>query len=160
MLTKKIETASFASSTGLTQNTASRSTNLIARTEGSHSVSYMTINYDEIRTRISKWIKKECTYVRVSYDEEYRLHIFTGIQSEDEMNSHTQYQHMTIIPVPEHMNNMLHRKDISRKDIFSKAEKDWILQNLRKRIIEELLSYLKSQLKQKRRVMKRCSLRG
>ena len=101
----------------------SRSTNLIARTEGSHSVSYMTINYDEIRTRISKWIKKECTYVRVSYDEEYRLHIFTGIQSEDEMNSHTQYQHMTIIPVPEHMNNMLHRKDISRKDIFSKAEK-------------------------------------
>ncbi len=109
----------------------SRSTNLIARTEGSHSVSYMTINYDEIRTRISKWIKKECTYVRVSYDEEYRLHIFTGIQSEDEMNSHTQYQHMTIIPVPEHMNNMLHRKDISRKDIFSKAEKDWISQNLR-----------------------------
>lgn len=122
----------------------SRSTNLIARTEGSHSVSYMTINYDEIRTRISKWIKKECTYVRVSYDEEYRLHIFTGIQSEDEMNSHTQYQHMTIIPVPEHMNNMLHRKDISRKDIFSKAEKDWISQNLRKSIIKELLSYLKS----------------
>lgn len=33
----------------------SRSTNLIARTEGSHSVSYMTINYDEIITRISKW---------------------------------------------------------------------------------------------------------
>lgn len=124
----------------------SRSTNLIARTEGSHSVSYMTINYDEIRTRISKWIKKECTYVRVSYDEEYRLHIFTGIQSEDEMNSNepdTQYQHMTIIPVPEHMNNMLHRKDVSRKDIFSKAEKDWISQNLRKSIIEELLSYLK-----------------
>lgn len=121
----------------------SRSTNLIARTEGSHSVSYMTINYDEIRTRISKWIKKECTYVRVSYDEEYRLHIFTGIQSEDEMNSHTQYQHMTIIPVPEHMNNMLHRKDISRKDIFSKTEKDWISQNLRKTTIEELLSYLK-----------------
>lgn len=122
----------------------SRSTNLIARTEGSHSVSYMTINYDEIRTRISKWIKKECTYVRVSYDEEYRLHIFTGIQSEDEMNSHTQYQHMTIIPVPEHMNNMLHRKDISRKDIFSKAEKDWISQNLRKTTIEGLLTYLKS----------------
>lgn len=122
----------------------SRSTNLIARTEGSHSVSYMTINYDEIRTRISKWIKKEYTYVRVSYDEEYRLHIFAGIQSEDEMNSHTQYQHMTIIPVPEHMNNMLHRKDISRKDIFSKAKKDWISQNLRKSIIEELLSYLKS----------------
>ncbi len=39
---------------------------------------------------------------------------------------------------------MLHRKDISRKDIFSKAEKDWISQNLRKSIIEELLSYLKS----------------
>ena len=122
----------------------SRSTNLIARTEGSYSVSYMTINYDEIRTRISKWIKKECTYARVSYDEEYRLHIFTGIQSEDEMNSHTQYQHMTIIPVPEHMNNMLHRKDVSRKDIFSKAEKDWISQNLRKSIIEQLHSYLKS----------------
>ena len=125
----------------------SRSTNLIARTEGSHSVSYMTINYDEIRTRISKWIKKECTYVRVSYDEEYMLHIFTGIQSEDEMNSHepdTQYQHMTIIPVPEHMNNMLHRKDVSRKDIFSKAKKDWISQNLRKTTIEGLLTYLKS----------------
>ena len=125
----------------------SRSTNLIARTEGSHSVSYMTINYDEIRTRISKWIKKECAYVRVSYDEEYMLHIFTGIQSEDEMNSHepdTQYQHMTIIPVPEHMNNMLHRKDVSRKDIFSKAKKDWISQNLRKTTIEGLLTYLKS----------------
>ena len=125
----------------------SRSTNLIARTEGSHSVSYMTINYDEIRTRISKWLKKECTYARVSYDEEYRLHIFTGIQSEDEMNSHEpdiQYQHMTIIPVPEHMNNMLHRKDITRKDIFSKAEKDWISQNLRKTTIEKLHSYLKS----------------
>lgn len=125
----------------------SRSTNLIARTEGSHSVSYMTINYDEIRTRISKWLKKECTYARVSYDEQYRLHIFTGIQSEDEMNSHEpdiQYQHMTIIPVPEHMNNMLHRKDISRKDIFSKAEKDWISQNLRKTTIEGLLAYLKS----------------
>lgn len=125
----------------------SRSTNLIARTEGSHSVSYMTINYDEIRTRISKWIKKECAYVRVSYDEEYMLHIFTGIQSDDEMNSHepdTQYQHMTIIPVPEHMNNMLHRKDVSRKDIFSKAEKDWISQNLRKTTIEGLLTYLKS----------------
>lgn len=121
----------------------SRSTNLIARTEGSHSVSYMTINYDEIRTRISKWIKKECTYARVSYDEEYRLHIFTGIQSEDEMNSHTQYQHMTIIPVPEHMNNTLHRKDVSRKDIFSKAEKDWISQNIRKATIEGLLPYLK-----------------
>ena len=124
----------------------SRSTNLIARTEGSHSVSYMTINYDEIRTRISKWIKKECTYVRVSYDEEYRLHIFTGIQSEDEINSHepdTQYQHMTIIPVPEHINNMLHRKDVSRKDIFSKAEKDWISQNIRKATIEGLLTYLK-----------------
>ena len=106
----------------------------------------MTINYDEIRTRISRWMKKECTYARVSYDEKYRLHIFTGIQSEDEMNSNepdTQYQHMTIIPVPEHMNNMLHRKDVSRKDIFSKAEKDWISQNLRKSIIEELLSYLK-----------------
>lgn len=106
----------------------------------------MTINYDEIRTRISKWIKKECTYVRVSYDEEYRLHIFTGIQSEDEMNSHepdTQYQHMTILPVPEHMNNMLHRKDVSRKDIFSKAEKDWISQNIRKATIEGLLTYLK-----------------
>ena len=125
----------------------SRSTNLIARTEGSHSVSYMTINYDEIRTRISKWIKNECAYVRVSYDEEYMLHIFTGIQSEDEMNSHepdTQYQHMTIIPVPEHMNNMLHRKDVSRKDIFSKAKKDWISQNLRKTTIEGLLTYLKS----------------
>ena len=124
----------------------SRSTNLIARTEGSHSVSYMTINYDEIRTRISKWIKKECTYARVSYDEEYRLHIFTGIQSKDEMNSNepdTQYQHMTIIPVPEHMNNMLHRKDVSRKDIFSKAEKDWISQNIRKATIEGLLTYLK-----------------
>ena len=125
----------------------SRSTNLIARTEGSHSVSYMTINYDEIRTRISKWIKNECAYVRVSYDEEYMLHIFTGIQSEDEMNSHepdTQYQHMTIIPVPEHMNNMLHRKDVSRKDVFSKAKKDWISQNLRKTTIEGLLTYLKS----------------
>lgn len=122
----------------------SRSTNLIARTESSHSVSYMTINYDEIRTRISKWIKKECTYVRVSYDEEYRLHIFTGIQSEDEMNSHTQYQHMTILPVPEYMNNMLHRKDVSRKDIFNKAEKDWSSQNLRKSIIEGLYAYLKS----------------
>lgn len=125
----------------------SRSTNLIARTEVSHSVSYMTINYDEIRTRISKWLKKECTYARVSYDEEYRFHIFTGIQSGNEMKSHKpgiQYQHMTIIPVPEHMNNMLHRKDISRKDIFSKAEKDWISQNLRKSIIEKLLSYLKS----------------
>lgn len=125
----------------------SRSANLIARTEGSHSVSYMTINYDEIRTRISKWIKKECTYARLSYDEEYRLHIFTGIQSEDEMNStetDMQYQHMTIIPVPEHMNNMLHRKDVSRKDIFSKAEKDWISQNLRKTTIEGLLTYLKS----------------
>lgn len=125
----------------------SRSTNLIAKTESSHSVSYMTINYDEIRTRISRWMKKECTYARVSYDEEYRLHIFTGIQSEDEMNSNepdTQYQHMTIIPVPEHMNNMLHRKDVNRKDIFSKAEKDWISQNLRKSIIEELLLYLKS----------------
>lgn len=125
----------------------SRSTNLIARTEGSHSVSYMTINYDEIRTRISKWLKKECTYARVSYDEEYRLHIFTGISSEDEIKSHEpdmQYQHMTIIPVPKHMNNMLHRKDVSRKDIFSKAEKDWISQNLRKSIIEELHSYLKS----------------
>ena len=125
----------------------SRSANLIARTEGSHSVSYMTINYDEIRTRISKWIKKECTYARLSYDEEYRLHIFTGIQSEDEMNStetDMQYQHMTIIPVPEHMNNMLHRKDISRKDIFSKTEKDWISQNLRKTTIEGLLTYLKS----------------
>ena len=125
----------------------SRSTNLIARTEGSHSVNYMTINYDEIRTRISKWLKKECTYARVSYDEEYRLHIFTGIQSEDEMNSHEpdiQYQHMTIIPVPEYMNNMLHRKDITRKDIFSKAEKDWISQNLRKTTIEKLHSYLKS----------------
>ena len=125
----------------------SRSTNLIARTEVSHSVSYMTINYDEIRTRISKWLKKECTYARVSYDEEYRLHIFTGISSEDEIKSHEpdmQYQHMTIIPVPEHMNNMLHRKDISRKDIFSKAEKDWISHNLRKSIIEKLLSYLKS----------------
>lgn len=125
----------------------SRSTNLIARTEGSHSVSYMTINYDEIRTRISKWLKKECTYARVSYDEEYRLHIFTGISSEDEMKSHEpdmQYQHMTIIPVPEHMNNMLHRKDVSRKDIFSKTEKDWISQNLRKTTIEGLLTYLKS----------------
>lgn len=124
----------------------SRSANLIARTEGSHSVSYMTINFDEIRTRISKWLKKECTYARLSYDEEYRLHIFTGIQSEDEMNStesDMQYQHMTIIPVPEHMNNMLHRKDVSRKDIFSKTEKDWISQNLRKTTIEELLSYLK-----------------
>ena len=63
------------------------------------------------------------------------------------MNSHEpdmQYQHMTIIPVPEHMNNMLHRKDVSRKDIFSKAKKDWISQNLRKSIIEELHSYLKS----------------
>lgn len=125
----------------------SRSTNLIARTEGSHSVSYMTINFDEIRTRISKWMKKECTYARVSYDEEYRFHIFTGISSEDEMNSHEpdiQYQHMTIIPVPEHMNNMLHRKDINRKDIFIKAEKDWISQNLRKTTIEGLLMYLKS----------------
>ncbi|WP_443623310.1 hypothetical protein [Catenibacterium sp.] len=125
----------------------SRSTNLIARTEGSHSVSYMTINFDEIRTRISKWIKKECTYVRVSYDEEYRLHIFTGIQSEDEINSHepnTQYQHMTILPVPEHMNNTLHRKDVSRKDIFNKAEKDWSSQNSRKSIIEGLYAYLKS----------------
>lgn len=125
----------------------SRSTNLIARTEGSHSVSYMTINFDEIRTRISKWMKKECTYARVSYDEEYRFHIFTGISSEDEMNSHEpdiQYQHMTIIPVPEHMNNMLHRKDINRKDIFIKAEKDWISQNLRKITIEGLLMYLKS----------------
>lgn len=125
----------------------SRSTNLIARTEGSHSVSYMTINFDEIRTRISKWMKKECTYARVSYDEEYRFHIFTGISSEDEMNSHEpdiQYQHMTIIPVPEHMNNMLHRKDVSRKDIFSKAKKDWISQNLRKTTIEGLLTYLKS----------------
>lgn len=124
----------------------SRSTNLIARTEGSHSVSYMTINFDEIRTRISKWMKKECTYARVSYDEEYRFHIFTGISSEDEMNSHEpdiQYQHMTIIPVPEHMNNMLHRKDINRKDIFSKAEKDWISQNIRKATIEGLLTYLK-----------------
>ena len=120
----------------------SRSTNLIARTEGSHSVSYMTINFDEIRTRISKWMKKECTYARVSYDEEYRFHIFTGISSEDEMNSHEpdiQYQHMTIIPVPEHMNNML-----NRKDIFIKAEKDWISQNLRKTTIEGLLMYLKS----------------
>lgn len=125
----------------------SRSTNLIARTEGSHSVSYMTINFDEIRTRISKRMKKECTYARVSYDEEYRFHIFTGISSEDEMNSHEpdiQYQHMTIIPVPEHMNNMLHRKDINRKDIFIKAEKDWISQNLRKTTIEGLLMYLKS----------------
>lgn len=125
----------------------SRSTNLITRTEGSHSVSYMTINFDEIRTRISKWFKKECTYARVSYDEEYRLHIFTGIQSEDKMNStetDMQYQHMTIIPVPEHMNNMLHRKDVSRKDIFSKTEKDWISQNLRKTTIEGLLTYLKS----------------
>lgn len=125
----------------------SRSTNLIARTEGSHSVSYMTINFDEIRTRISKWMKKECTYARVSYDEEYRFHIFTGISSEDEMNSHEpdiQYQHMTIIPVPEHMNNMLHRNDINRKDIFIKAEKDWISQNLRKTTIEGLLMYLKS----------------
>lgn len=125
----------------------SRSTNLIARCEGSHSVSYMTINYDEIRTRIPKWMRKECTYARVSYDDEYRLHIFTGIPSSDEMTSHAsdmQYQHMTIIPVPEHMNRMLHRKDISRKDIFSKAEKDWISQNLRKSIIEELHSYLKS----------------
>lgn len=125
----------------------SRSTNLIARTEGSHSVSYMIINFDEIRTRISKWMKKECTYARVSYDEEYRFHIFTGISSEDEMNSHEpdiQYQHMTIIPVPEHMNNMLHRKDINRKDIFIKAEKDWISQNLRKTTIEGLLMYLKS----------------
>ena len=125
----------------------SRSTNLIARTEGSHSVSYMTINFDEIRTRISKWMKKECTYARVSYDEEYRFHIFTGISSEDEMNSHEpdiQYQHMTIIPVPEHMNNMLHRQDINRKDIFIKAEKDWISQNLRKTTIEGLLMYLKS----------------
>ena len=125
----------------------SRFTNLISRTEGSHSVSYMTINYDEIRTRISRWMKKECTYARVSYDEEYRLHIFTGIQSEDDMNStetDMHYQHMTILPVPEHMNNMLHRKDISRKDIFGKAEKDWISHNLRKSIIEELHSYLKS----------------
>lgn len=125
----------------------SRSTNLITRTEGSHSVSYMTINFDEIRTRISKWFKKECTYARVSYDEEYRLHIFTGVQSEDKMNStetDMQYQHMTIIPVPEHMNNMLHRKDVSRKDIFSKTEKDWISQNLRKTTIEGLLTYLKS----------------
>ena len=125
----------------------SRFTNLISRTEGSHSVSYMTINYDEIRTRISRWMKKECTYARVSYDEEYRLHIFTGIQSEDDMNStetDMHYQHMTILPVPEHMNNMLHRTDISRKDIFGKAEKDWISHNLRKSIIEELHSYLKS----------------
>lgn len=125
----------------------SRSANLIARTEGSHSISYMTINYDEIRTRISKWMKKECTYARVSYDEEYRLHIFTGISSENEIKSHEpdmEYQHMTIIPVPEHMNNMLHRKDVSRKDIFSKAEKDWISQNLRKNTIEGLLMYLKS----------------
>ena len=125
----------------------SRFTNIIARTEGSHSVSYMTINYDEIRARISRWMKKECTYARVSYDEEYRLHIFTGISSEDEIKSHEpdmEYQHMTIIPVPEHMNNMLHRKDVSRKDIFSKAEKDWISQNLRKNTIEGLLMYLKS----------------
>ena len=124
-----------------------RSTNLIAKAEGSHSVSYMTINYDEIRTRISRWMKKGCTYARVSYDDEYRLHIFTGIPSSDEMISHDsdmQYQHMTIIPVPEHMNNMLHRKDINRKDIFGKAEKDWISHNLRKSIIEELHSYLKS----------------
>lgn len=124
----------------------SRSTNLIARTEGSHSVSYMTINYDEIRTKISKWIKKECTYARISYDDEHRLHIITGIPSSDEAissESYIQYQHMTILPVPEYMNNMLHRKDVSRKDIFSKAEKDWISQNLRKSIIEELLSYLK-----------------
>lgn len=128
----------------------SRSANLIARTEGGHSVSYMTINYDEIRTRISKWMKKECTYARVSYDDEYRLHVFTGISSEDEIKSHEpdmQYQHMTIIPVPEHMNNMLHRKDVSRKDIFSKAEKDWISQNLRKTTIEGLLTYLKSPAK-------------
>lgn len=34
-------------------------------------------------------------------------------------------------------------KDISRKDIFSKAEKDWISQNIRKATIEGLLTYLK-----------------
>lgn len=41
------------------------------------------------------------------------------------------------------LNNMLHRKDVSRKDIFSKAEKDWISQNIRKATIEGLLTYLK-----------------